>query len=484
MITKMPFMSEPSPTAQRTPIVYATFWCTVVAVLAILMTRHPDVWMNPQLTWEDGRIFLAEGIVSQGAESWFRPFVGYFHLLPKMICSVFTPFDLIHAPLILNSIALLMMAIGFSMASGRSVAGMLPRAIAVSLALLCALMPWHTETFGMITNLHWYIFPSMCICAVSDPDRMGKVSKILAPIVLIAAIFTSPNVVLTLPIFGLRVLLESRRRTYAFYFFLGIVLLIGFKLILVRLLAPLSSEFLKPDYFGLARYMVKGVGYKVVFNNVMGARFFDGGVPQAWSYRVSFWVFAALVASIPWVNPQCRFRGRQFVLYLLSIYFLLAPILLAGLLRPQYIHHFVYERHYYGADRYFITPSLFFFLLVLLWIQGWLLRPATRKWALILLVPLLVHHWSVVKANYAYTPLPDAQWHAQVLEYYRTLHDLNEDEVEVGDVFLIRCWPFHEEDPYTWSMRAPLFVLTPNQRVRVAGLIAELEQRHDGGGEE
>ena len=420
------------------PVFYAIFWFTVIAVLAILMTRHPDVWMNPQLTWEDGRIFLAEGISSQGAESWFRPFVGYFHLLPKMICSFFTPFDLIHAPLILNSIALLMMAVGFSMITGRSAAGLLSRPIAVSLALLCALMPWHTETFGMITNLHWYIFPAVCVCSLSDRNRMGRVTKLIAPVALGAAVFTSPNVVLTLPIFCLRVLLERKRRTYAFYFFIGIVLLIGLKLLLIRLLTESSASSANLDLVGLAHYTVKGLGYKVVFNTMMGAR---GAAPTAWAYVIPFFVFVAMVISTPFINPQCRLRGKLLGVFVISLYYVLAPIILSGLCRPQYIDHFINQGHYWGADRYFITPSTFFFLLVLLWAQGWIVRPTWRKWSWIVLVPLLAHHLYVVKVNYAYAPCRDTHWDAQVLEYYRTLYAL--DEVEPSDSFLIKCAPFH-----------------------------------------
>ena len=147
---------------ERRPLVCAA------AVFATLVLRHVTILVNPQLTWEDGRIFLTEALARPWYDTWFSPFIGYYIVLPKMVASVFTPLTILYAPLVFSLFSLAVMAFAIALPIRRSFAPLAPLPVRAMWVAACALLPWHTETFGNITNIHWYVYYALTLYSLVD----------------------------------------------------------------------------------------------------------------------------------------------------------------------------------------------------------------------------------------------------------------------------------------------------------------------------
>ena len=129
-------------------------WIVVLAVMGILAARRPDVITNPQPTWEDGRVFLSEAVAAPWWHTAFKPFIGYFIVIPRMIACVFTPSTIHVAPLVFNVSALMVSAFALSLPVFPAWRHVMPLPLRTAWVLCAALMPWQTETLGNLSCIH------------------------------------------------------------------------------------------------------------------------------------------------------------------------------------------------------------------------------------------------------------------------------------------------------------------------------------------
>jgi hypothetical protein len=176
--------------------------------------RHQDILVNAQLTWEDGRIFLTDAIAKPWYATWFSPFIGYFIVLPKVVASLFTPLTLVHAPLVFNAFSLAVMAFAIALPLCPSFSRLAPLRYRAIWVAASALMPWHTETFGNITNIHWYIYYALTLFSLADLTASSRWTRVLLPPCLVLGIFTTPNAVAIVPVLLVRLWFERHTRSY------------------------------------------------------------------------------------------------------------------------------------------------------------------------------------------------------------------------------------------------------------------------------
>jgi hypothetical protein len=437
-------------------------WFWGVAVFIVLALRHVDVLLNAQLTWEDSRIFLSEGISKPWHSTWFSPFMGYFIVMPKMVASMFTPLTMIYAPLVFNLFALAVMAFSITLPLSPAFSHLAPwraRALWVGAS---ALMPWHTETFGNITNIHWYVFYALTLFSLANLTGSPVWVKLLLPFPIVLGVFTTPNAVAIVPVLLARLWLERTNRTYQFYLHLLTVGLIAIMVAAVLRFGTTRNATDPFDVLGLGVFLVKGLGYKVVIQNLaggLGARVLQGTPLYLAGAAFFAFVFAALM--------RVGVRGGHHLRWPIIVagYYVIASMLIAGIMRPEYVTHFVRMGNYWGADRYFVVPSFYLFLLLVVALGQLDLDPWSRRAK----AGVLVLWAAVVLMNFLYPPIPEFHWRRQLRAYYQQL--LAYPPGAPSATFSIVTFP---GEP--WSLQAPLFRPSESDREAIRRLMARLSE--------
>jgi len=432
-------------------------------VFCTLVIRHRDVLLSPQLTWEDGHIFLTEALAHPWYSTWFSPFIGYFIVLPKMVASLFTPLTMWYAPFVFNAFSLGVMTFVLTLPLARAFSGLAPwRPRAVWVAA-CALMPWHTETFGNLTNVHWYVYFALTLFSVADLTRLPHWARFLLPPALLLSVFTTPNAVAVAPVVAVRLYQERRTPSFQFYLHLFALVCIAAMVTVTLMVDPRPVPQDPVDPLGIAILLIKGVGYKVVVVNLAG-----GLASVLLRHAVFYIAGAAVFAGLGvWLIRGARQAGRADVANaaLVGIYYVMVSILMFAILRPQYVVHFVQIGNYWGADRYFLVPSYYFLLLITLAASR--LNPAA--WPARLKLSAAAVATAVILMNFLYRAIPDYGWQRQVHAYYERL--LNYPPNAPSSTFTIVTFPGGE-----WGVRAPLFSPSESERSQLRRLTAMLSR--------
>jgi hypothetical protein len=124
----------------------------------LLLARAPDI-IPPRLWAEDGSLFLREW-TQHGFFSFFRPYAGYFHLVPRLSAAI--AFGIFPAEWAVVCFTLIVVALttytGFILMRllGSGVLGVIG-----GIALLFA--PGWMEALGSVTNLQWVLAPGLLV---------------------------------------------------------------------------------------------------------------------------------------------------------------------------------------------------------------------------------------------------------------------------------------------------------------------------------
>src|SRR5215213_4326506 len=254
------------------PAGWCVFAIALPLVFVVLSARGAAILINPQPIWDD-KNFIADGIFHPGPANWFAPYAGYMLVLPRMISDWFTLFNLLDAPLWGALFSMATMAWTFCLVLSAGFEHLLPLRWRMALVAAITVMPWHTEVFAAICNIHWLFFAGLALLSLARYDRMGRVTRWLLPPATALLIFSTANSVLALPVFTLRAVTALRRGPpYAiWYASTAACLIAAYAAITVAVTATMPSAW--PGRIELSHlpalpmflhYLIKGVGYKVV----------------------------------------------------------------------------------------------------------------------------------------------------------------------------------------------------------------------------
>ena len=431
-------------------------------VFGLLALRHIDVLVHAQLVWEDGLIFLTDGISKPWYSTWFTPYIGYYIVMPKMVASLFTPLTMLHAPLVFNAFSLALMAYSFSLPLWPSFAHLAPLRYRALWVAACALMPWHTETLGNLTCTHWFVYYALTLLSLADLTSSRRWTQILLPPLVLLGIFTTPNVVVIVPVLLVRLWLDRRTRGYQFYLHLLTLAGIGVMVLLVRRYAEPQPAGEPADLLGIAAFLVKGLGYKVVIQNLAGG-LASNLLQHTVLYVGGASLFMAALAGLAWTARGSDGGTLTGPIAAAGAYYILTSMLIAAVTRPQYVTHFVWLRNYWGADRYFVVPSFYFFLLLVL-----ALKEVETMWSgTRLRVVVIAGYCAVLAMNFRYAPFPDLGWNQQLHTYYQRLLDYPPGTP--ASTFAIVTFP---GEP--WTLKAPLYSPADSERPAIQRLVDRL----------
>jgi hypothetical protein len=170
-----------------------------LAVCALLVARRPDAVSHPQFWAEDGRVWYAEAYNLGWWTALFRTWTGYFLTLPRLGAGLALLLPFLHAPLLLNLIAIAIQALPVNlMLSSRSAdwGSLGTRAL---LAATYVALPSSPEIHANITNSQWPLAFSAFLLIVAHRPR-GVAERVFDVALLLLSGSTGPFCFFLFPI--------------------------------------------------------------------------------------------------------------------------------------------------------------------------------------------------------------------------------------------------------------------------------------------
>jgi hypothetical protein len=162
--------------------------------LVLLFLKSPDAILAPQFWAEDGPVFFA----AQFGQDWpqlLTPYAGYLHTVPRLVAWIATWFDLAHAPLVYNALAILIDAACIAYVSLRLAAWFPQWAVFLSFFIV----PSSGDIFGTATNVQWFmqfVLAAACLVPAAGPHAAPRPVRIAGHAALALAALSGPFSVL------------------------------------------------------------------------------------------------------------------------------------------------------------------------------------------------------------------------------------------------------------------------------------------------
>ena len=373
------------------------FWLAFLISALAVAFKSPDALTLPQFWAEDAREFFGDQH-GRLLPLLFKPYGTYFHLVPRLVAWLASPFPAVWAPTLYCSFAWLGSALGLVSLRQLRLAG-------VPYALLLAgliLAPTNGEIYGTITNAQWlmqfYFFGSLARLARGDVARapwlrIGIVllNGLSGPFSIFAAL---AGVLLVL---GSRVAarLVSGAATIRWSGELTAMVIAAS----AQVLSIASSD--KSNVDGAGPPTLEGALHVLSYTELHAF----GAEPVApWLFWVLFVLL--LVAPFSWL----RDTGSRYVL--LSAYGF------AGVTEALVLRKFAGQSHhlavFQNGDRYYlIIKTLFFWLLALaVWSVAQRRPRMQRALVVLLILAPLPFTWPLLQRP----ALPDLHWKEQAVQ--------------------------------------------------------------------
>jgi len=332
--------------------------------LMLLVLRMPARLAEGFLWAEDSPIFLKDA-GELGLTSFFKPYAGYFHLLPRLIAYVQVQWiGIDSAPHMLVWVSALVTALSgaaiFAIASRWQVFAGSRRYGAAIFALAPVIIPQPGEVYLNITNLQWIVAPLMFVLVLETlgssryPGSLSPVTRWAALTALFILALTGPFALIVVP-FAL-CLMAYRRSD-------------GVRLEAVVLLAACAIQMGAVLNAGEVSDTARSFKYLRMFNrDFVGGIFFTDEFKAAFARFLSplSWLIVIAIGVLALLSPK-----RLWILALLGLSIALWAM---GILRVN-DPELILTPTSLGARYYFVPEVLVVWSLALLCVTGsrWLL---------------------------------------------------------------------------------------------------------------
>lgn len=195
----------------------------LTALLFVLLVAAKDAQnlVHAEFYAEDGLVWYIQAY-QQGIVSLANPVGGYLNTVQRLAALVALAVPLHWAPTVMNVFAAAaQVLLAMFLVSGRMADAWPGRRSRLLFALLVLAMPNARETFGILTNVHWYVALLAFLVLVSRPPR-GAAGRAFDAAVLTLAGLSGPFCVFLLPV----VFWQWRRQRNAATVSRGLILLL------------------------------------------------------------------------------------------------------------------------------------------------------------------------------------------------------------------------------------------------------------------
>ena len=149
------------------------FICLFVLTFGITITRRPDAVIEPQFWAEDGVVWYNDAYsATNPLKPLLLPVCGYFQTISRIGAMIAVSFDIGHAPLIFNLIAILITVLPVLFFLSSRFEKLIPKIshrLFLSLAYLC--IPGASEVHANLTNAQWHLAMLMILVVVAPASK-------------------------------------------------------------------------------------------------------------------------------------------------------------------------------------------------------------------------------------------------------------------------------------------------------------------------
>ena len=169
----------------------------------LIITRRPDMFFNPQPWAEDAAVFI-RGVLDDGWMSFFSPYAGYLHILPRIITFFAVNISLIFqqgfvwAPAIMNFSTIAINSYCAVMICHSRFEWLGKWYLRLLLSMLIILFPGASEVYGNVTNVHWWL-GIVAFFMIWDAFQAKKIPNWRDIGVFCLIILSTPNGLLVFP---------------------------------------------------------------------------------------------------------------------------------------------------------------------------------------------------------------------------------------------------------------------------------------------
>ena len=302
----------------------------VVLAAGMMLARQPGIGALDTMYAEDGSVFVQQGIDDTVVDALRQPYMGYVHVVPRLLAEVALVLPIRDAAAALALSAAIVVALLALLVFRASAGHIRSTAIRVILAASMVAAPIaQEEVLNNVANLHWYfLFASVWVLLWVPRSRW---EVLVGALVLVLAALSDPLAVLLLPLAAARV--WARGRPHADPFVLALVAGLGGQFVLIVLAAATrESADALPGASQLAHWYVFYVFGRGLFGTRAVAGFGDA------MSTVLVVIAVVLVGAIGVVALTRRVRTAMVVRVLgaMSLLFYVMPLLLTGNTPPRY----------------------------------------------------------------------------------------------------------------------------------------------------
>jgi hypothetical protein len=348
--------------------------------LAVLYTRRPDAFRNPQFWAEDGGLWFADAYQAGPWRPLFVPYSGYLHLLERLGGALALLVPLRWAPAVTNAIALgvqvLPVLLLFSRRFSRVVPSLVGRA---SLAAIYLALPSSWEVHANLTNAQWHLGLALAML-LAAPAAETPAERVAELGVAALASLSGPFSLLCLPGIAIRLLLRRERG----FLPLALVTTAGAGVQAAVLLAHRVSRVTAP-LAASVRGLVRIVGGQLVIASLAGQRWLTQLLERRIAVPLLVLAFCVFVGTAAVAGLRGPLELRLLWIYAMGI-------LISGLVLPVgngSSPAWPFLAHPGSNGRYWFTPMVVF-LASVVWMTGRAQPRAVRFPAIALLCVLPV----------------------------------------------------------------------------------------------
>jgi hypothetical protein len=376
--------------------------------LVAMIARRPDAITRPQFWAEDGAIFYQPAFDGRAAKALLVPWAGYLHVFPRLVAWGASLAPPEWAPGLFNLTALLVASASvwlFTLPLARPLIG--SDGLRLAVALLFILGNPAVETYGNLTNAHWW----MCLGAlllVAVPLQ-GRWLVPLACVFVALTTLSSPVPALYVPI-ALATMAVGGRRYWAagFALVLGVAVQVGGRFWLA------GKEPALPEWQGIVKLLelASDACHATLLHLFPG---YAGASEIHYLLPWVGWLLAGLLFGFLVAGALRPWSWRQASLVSGAVYLLVSALMMAAVTRGCCPSSFLLDPIMPRGGRYVFVPCAMCVFLFGLAVQPEFAAPRLRA-----RVAALVLFAAVALCSIAGVPpmilLDDLQWSQHVQE--------------------------------------------------------------------
>lgn len=337
----------------RTRTFYFILFCLT---LMLLFQRHTSVLVCANFWAEDGTVFYSQ-MHSDGIISFFYPYAGYMHLLPRLTVLIAMPFGVINGPLVINFIALILhtLPVLFLFTKRFDFVG---TAYKFFLAVYYILMPNAGETLGNIANIQWHTALMLLMVLSANPPE-NFMQRLQDMLILICAGLSGPFIIFLVPF-----ILFTRKESMKFK-------LIALCIAVIQITAVIfTAEELhsKGSFDSVSVMEIISWLIRVIDTRLIYGTFMPYPVIFAWILRFipALSVIIFLVFAVPFVYFFMTGSNRFRICAIFGACVMFSSIFrVLKLFLPGISEGFTSG----GGERYFVIPCMLFFTFIMFMIK-------------------------------------------------------------------------------------------------------------------